>query len=69
MIYSLAVCREPPDFLHGSLCARHMLFEGFMLTLVEKVGRGPSMAERSADHALDAADKFQSATHLFLEDS
>ena len=38
------------------LRARRTLFEGFMMALAEKTGRRPSMAERSADHAMDAAE-------------
>jgi hypothetical protein len=55
-IYSLALRREPPDVLRGSLRARRTLFEGFMLAMAEKTGRRPSMAERSADTAMDAAE-------------
>jgi hypothetical protein len=55
-IYSLAFRREPPDVLRGSLRARRTLFEGFMLAMAEKTGRRPSMAERSADTAMDAAE-------------
>jgi hypothetical protein len=55
-IYSLAVRREPPDVLRGSLRARRTLFEGFMLAMAEKTGRRPSMAERSTDTAMDAAE-------------
>jgi hypothetical protein len=29
VIYSLALQREPPDVLRGSLCAQRTLFEGF----------------------------------------
>jgi len=56
IIYSLALRREPPDVLRGSLRARRTLFEGFMMALAEKTGRRPSMAERSAGHAMDAAE-------------
>ncbi|MBX3038596.1 MAG: hypothetical protein KF758_16920 [Anaerolineales bacterium] len=56
VIYSLVLRREPPDVLRGSLRARRTLFEGFMLALAEKTGRRPSMAERSTDHAMDAAE-------------
>jgi hypothetical protein len=56
VLYSLALRREPPDVLRGSLRARRTLFEGFMMALAEKTGRRPSMAERSADHAMDAAE-------------
>jgi len=56
VIYSLALRRQPPDVLRGTLRARRTLFEGFMLALAEKTGRRPSMAERSADHAMDAAE-------------
>jgi hypothetical protein len=56
VMYSLSMRREPPDVLRGSLRARRTLFEGFMLALAEKTGRRPSMAERSADHAMDAAE-------------
>jgi hypothetical protein len=55
-IYSLALKREPPDVLRGSLRAKRTLFEGFMLAMAEKTGRRPSMAERSADTAMDAAE-------------
>jgi hypothetical protein len=55
-IYSLALRREPPDVLRGSLRAKRTLFEGFMLAMAEKTGRRPSMAERSADTAMDAAE-------------
>ncbi len=55
-IYSLALRREPPDMLRGSLRAKRTLFEGFMLAMAEKTGRRPSMAERSADSAMDAAE-------------
>ncbi len=55
-MYSLSMHREPPDVLRGSLRARRTLFEGFMMALAEKTGRRPSMAERSADHAMDAAE-------------
>ncbi|HKI55013.1 MAG TPA: hypothetical protein VJ987_12875 [Anaerolineales bacterium] len=40
VMYSLALRRELPDALRGSLRARRILFEGFM------------MAECSADHAI-----------------
>jgi len=56
VLYSLALRREPPDVLRGSLRARRTLFEDFMMALAEKTGRRPSMAERSADHAMDAAE-------------
>ena len=56
VMYSLSLHREPPDVLRGSLRARRTLFEGFMMALAEKTGRRPSMAERSADHAMDAAE-------------
>ena len=56
VMYSLSMHREPPDVLRGSLRARRTLFEGFMMALAEKTGRRPSMAERSADHAMDAAE-------------
>jgi hypothetical protein len=56
VLYSLALRREPPDILRGSLRARRTLFEGFMMALAEKTGRRPSIAERSADHAMDAAE-------------
>jgi hypothetical protein len=55
VMYSLAVCREPPAVLRGSLRACRTLFEGFMMTLAEKTGRRPSMAKRSAD-PMDAAE-------------
>jgi len=55
-IYSLALRREPPDVLRGSLRTKRTLFEGFMLAMAEKTGRRPSMAERSADTAMDAAE-------------
>jgi hypothetical protein len=55
-IYSLALRREPPDVLRGSLRAKRTLFEGFMLAMAEKTGRRPSIAERSADTAMDAAE-------------
>ena len=55
-VYSLALRREPPDVLRGSLRAKRTLFEGFMLAMAEKTGRRPSMAERSADTAMDAAE-------------
>ncbi len=55
-IYSLAIRREPPDVLRGSLRARRTLFEGFMLAMAEKTGRRPSLAERSTDTAMDAAE-------------
>ena len=56
VMYSLSMRREPPDVLRGSLRARRTLFEGFMMALAEKTGRRPSMAERSDDHAMDAAE-------------
>ena len=56
VIYSLSLHREPPDVLRGSLRTRRTLFEGFMMALAEKTGRRPSIAERSADHAMDAAE-------------
>ncbi len=56
VIYSLALRREPPDVLRGSLRARRTLFEGFMFALAEKTGRRPSMAERASDTAMDAAE-------------
>ena len=56
VMYSLSIRREPPDVLRGSLRARRTLFEGFMMALAEKTGLRPSMAERSADHAMDAAE-------------
>ncbi len=56
VLYSLAMRREAPDVLRGSLHARRTLFEGFMLALAEKTGCSPSLAERSADHAMDAAE-------------
>jgi len=56
VMYSLSMRREPPDVLRGSLRARRTLFEGFMMALAEKTGRRPSLAERSADHAMDAAE-------------
>jgi len=56
VIYSLSLHREPPDVLRGSLRTRRTLFEGFMMALAEKTGRRPSLAERSADHAMDAAE-------------
>ena len=52
VIYSVALRRESPDGLRGSLRARRTLFEGFVLALAEKIGHCPSMAERSADHAV-----------------
>ena len=52
VIYSVALRRELPDGLRGSLRARRTLFEGFVLALGEKIGHCPSMAERSADHAV-----------------
>jgi hypothetical protein len=54
--YSLALRREPPDVLRGSLRARRTLFEGLLMALAEKTGRRPSMAEQAMDHALDAAE-------------
>jgi hypothetical protein len=54
--YSVALRREPPDVLRGSLRARRTLFEGLLLALAEKTGRRPSMAEEAMDHALDAAE-------------
>ena len=36
VMYSLALHREPPDVLRGSLRARRTLFEGFMMALAEK---------------------------------
>lgn len=56
IFYSLALRREPPDVLRGSLRARRTLFEGMLLALAEKTGRRPSMAEQAMDHALDAAE-------------
>src|SRR5512146_2528183 len=56
IIYFFAMHREPPDVLRGSVRAKRTLFEGFMMALAEKTGRRPSLAERSADHALDAAE-------------
>ena len=56
ILYSLTLHRQPPDVLRGSLRARRTLFEGFMLAMAEKTGRRPSMAERSADQAMDAAE-------------
>jgi hypothetical protein len=44
VIYSLALRREPPDVLRGSLRARRTLFEGLMMAMAEKTGRRPSMA-------------------------
>jgi len=55
-IYSLALRRQPPDVLRGSLRARRTLFEGLLLALAEKTGRRPSMAEHAMDRALDAAE-------------
>ena len=54
--YSLTLRREPPDALRGSLRAKRTLFEGFMLAMAEKTGRRPSLAEQSADTAMDAAE-------------
>ncbi len=56
LVYSLALRREPPDVLRGSLRARRTLFEGFLLAMAEKTGRRPSQAEQAADTALDAAE-------------
>ena len=56
VLYSLALRREPPDVLRGSLRARRTLFEGMMLALAEKTGRRPSLAERVSDTAMDAAE-------------
>ncbi len=56
MVYSVALRREPPDLLRGSLRARRTLFEGLLLALAEKTGRRPSMAEHAMDQALDAAE-------------
>src|SRR5512141_2536060 len=56
VMYSLAMRREAPDVLRGSLRARRTLFEGFMMALAEKTGRRPSLAERTADQAMDAAE-------------
>ncbi len=56
LVYSLALRREPPDILRGSLRARRTLFEGFLLAMAEKTGRRPSMAEQAADTAMDAAE-------------
>ncbi len=56
IFYSVALRREPPDVLRGSLRARRTLFEGLLLALAEKTGRRPSMAEQAMDHALDAAE-------------
>ena len=75
VIYSLALRRQPPDVLRGSLRARRTFFEGFMMALAEKTGRRPSIAERSADHAMDAAESeltfgkpaFQIAEEALLE--
>lgn len=53
VLYSLSMRREPPNVLRGSLRARRTVFEGFMMALAEKTGRRPSMAERSANHAMD----------------
>lgn len=55
VLYSLALRREAPDMLRGSLRARRTFFEGFMLVLAEKTGRQPSLVECSTDHAMDAA--------------
>ena len=56
ILYSVALRREPPDVLRGSLRARRTLFEGLLLALAEKTGRRPSMAEKAMDQALDAAE-------------
>jgi hypothetical protein len=56
VFYSVALRREPPDVLRGSLRARRTLFEGLLLALAEKTGRRPSLAEQAMDHALDAAE-------------
>lgn len=56
LAYSLAIRREPPDLLRGSLRARRTLLEGVLLALAEKTGRRPSQAELAADAALDAAE-------------
>jgi hypothetical protein len=56
VLYSVALRREPPDVLRGSLRARRTLFEGLLLALAEKTGRRPSLAEQAMDHALDAAE-------------
>jgi hypothetical protein len=56
MIYSVALRRQAPDVLRGSLRARRTLFEGLLLALAEKTGRRPSMAEHAMDQALDAAE-------------
>jgi hypothetical protein len=55
-IYSLALRRQLPDVLRGSLRARRTLFEGLLLALAEKTGRRPSMAEQAMDQAMDAAE-------------
>jgi hypothetical protein len=60
LFYSLTLHRELPDTLRGSLRARRTLFEGLMLALAEKTGRRPSMAERAADSAMDAAESYLS---------
>ena len=39
VMYPLAMHREPPDVLRGSLRARRTLFEDFMMALAEKTGR------------------------------
>ena len=56
LVYSLALRREAPDLLRGSLRARRTLFEGVLLAMAEKTGRRPSMAEQATDQALDAAE-------------
>ena len=55
LIYSIALRRESPDVLRGSLRARRTLFEGLMLAMAEKTVE-TLMAEQAADHAMDAAE-------------
>ncbi|MBU2611395.1 MAG: hypothetical protein KJ606_10710 [Chloroflexi bacterium] len=55
-IYSVALRRESPDTLRSTMRARRTLFEGVLMAMAEKTGRRPSMAERAADEALDAAE-------------
>ena len=55
-IYSVALRRESPDTLRSTMRARRTLFEGVLMAMAEKTGRRPSMAERFADEAMDAAE-------------
>ena len=55
-VYSVALRRESPDTLRNTMRARRTLFEGVLLAMAEKTGRRPSMAERVADEAMDAAE-------------